>query len=130
MAGSSLATARAILMSAFPGVSVSQRLPNPLPRRCIRISRVGGRNTRELDEPLILVEVFASTTTGEPDAAQAELDASAVDAAMRAASDSPTPWAGRWVSMWEGGNIVDFPDPDETSHARWQLTGTLYLINN
>ena len=130
MAGSSLAPARAILLAAFPGVSVSQQAPKKLPRRFIRISRVGGKNTRELDAPLILVEAFASTTDGEPDAAQAEQDASAVDAAMRSASSSPTPWADRWVSMWEGGNIVDFPDPDEPHHSRWQLTGTLYLLNN
>lgn len=126
---SSLVAARAVLLAALPGVPVAPVLPNPLPRKVIRLTRVGGDRTRELDRPRILVECFASTIEGAPDVAGAERLALDGYDALRLSS-SIGPWAGRYVTCWEGNSVADYPDPALQRHARWQFTGTLYLLNN
>ena len=126
---SAIAVARAILLQALPDVKVASRVPSPIPPRFIRITRAGGNRYRALDEPRILVECFASTAKGAEDGVQAEKDAyTAFDALAYAANGGP--WAGQWVSNWVGNTIADYPDPTQTAHARWQFTGTLYVLRN
>lgn len=129
MAVSVIAAARAVLVAAFPpAVKVSNQAPNPLPGRYVRLSRVGGPREWALDKAMILVECFASSSAKSPDGQQAEQDAyTAVDAFR--SSPSGGPWAGGWITGWDQNNVVDFPDPDQSTHARWQFTGTLYLLN-
>lgn len=127
MAVSAISAARAVLVAALPGVKVSNQAPNPLTARYIRISRAGGPREWALDKALILVECFASSAAKAPDGQQAEQDAYTAADALRAASMGG-PWAGGHITGWDQNNIVDFPDPDQSSHARWQFTGTLYLL--
>ena len=127
MAVSVISTARAVLVAALPGVKVSNQAPNPLTARYIRLSRAGGPREWALDKALILVECFASSAAKAPDGQQAEQDAYTAADALRAASMGG-PWAGGHITGWDQNNIVDFPDPDQSSHARWQFTGTLYLL--
>lgn len=127
MAVSVISAARAVLVAALPGVKVSNQAPNPLTARYIRISRAGGPREWALDKALILVECFASSAAKAPDGQQAEQDAYTAADALRAASMGG-PWAGGHITGWDQNNIVDFPDPDQSSHARWQFTGTLYLL--
>ena len=127
MAVSSIAVARAVLIAALPGVPVSPRVPNPVPPRFIRLTRAGGDRTRELDRPRLLVECFASTPAGAPDVAGAEQLALDAHDALRAASNAG-PWAGAWITGWNGNTIADYPEPEQTKHSRWQFSGTLYLL--
>lgn len=127
MAVSVITTARAVLVAALPGVKVSNQAPNPVTARYIRLSRAGGPRDWALDKALILVECFASSAAKAPDGQQAEQDAYTAADALRAASMGG-PWAGGHITGWDQNNIVDFPDPDQSSHARWQFTGTLYLL--
>lgn len=127
MAVSAISAARAVLVAALPGVKVSNQAPNPLTARYIRLSRAGGPREWALDKALILVECFASSAAKAPDGQQAEQDAYTAADALRAASMGG-PWAGGHITGWDQNNIVDFPDPDQSSHARWQFTGTLYLL--
>lgn len=127
MAVSVISAARAVLVAALPGVKVSNQAPNPLTARYIRISRAGGPREWALDKALILVECFASSAAKAPDGQQAEQDAYTAADALRAASMGG-PWAGGHITGWDQNNIVDFPDPDQSSHARWQFTGTLYML--
>lgn len=129
MTVSVVAAARAVLAAGLPGVAVSQTIPNPIPARCVRLTRAGGPRGRELDRPRILVECFASTAAGAPDGPQAERDSYTADDALRLA-ESGGPWAGGWITSWDADTVVDFPHPDLPHHARWQFTGTLYLLNN
>lgn len=127
MAVSSVAVARAVLVAALPGVKVAQSTPNPIPAKFVRITRRGGGRTRALDQPRILVECFATTAASAPDGLAAEqLALDAYDALRNAASAGP--WAGGWVTGWDGNTIADYPDPDQTKHARWQFSGQLYLL--
>ncbi|GGF39121.1 hypothetical protein [Williamsia phyllosphaerae] len=127
MAVSVIAAARAVLVAALPGVNVSYKIPEPLTQRFIRISRAGGPRGRDIDSPRIIVECYASTAAKAADGPRAELDAYAAADALRVAA-SGGPWAGGWITGWEQNNILDFPDPSQTQHARWQFTGTLYLL--
>ena len=127
MATSSIAAARAVLTPIFPGVKIAPELPAPLPGKCIRLTRAGGGRTRELDAPRILVECFASTS-GARDIAGAEQMALDAYEALRLASNGG-PWAGGWITGWDGNTIADYPDPEQIKHARWQFSGTLYLLN-
>ncbi|GAA1891848.1 hypothetical protein [Williamsia serinedens] len=122
-----ITVARSVLTSALPAVKVSNTLPASLPARCIRISRAGGPRTRELDSPRLLVECFASTSKGAADGPQAEQDACDAYDALDAASNAG-PWAGGWITGWDGNNLVEFPDPEQPSHARWQFTGSLFVL--
>lgn len=127
--GSIISAAKAILTPAYPSmVKIANQAPNPLPARFIRLSRVGGPREWALDRATLLVECFASTAAKAPDGQQAEQDVyTAVDALRAAASAGP--WAGVHVTGWLQNNIADFPDPDLTTHARWQFTGTLFVLN-
>jgi hypothetical protein len=127
MAISAVAAARAVIVAGLAGVPVSQTAPSPIPRRYVRVTRAGGGRRRELDVPRILVECFASTAAGAPDGQQAEQDAYTAVDALQAAADSG-PWAGGWITCWETDTIVDFPDPDQAKHSRWQFSGMLYLL--
>lgn len=129
MAASVIAAARGILVAALQGVQVSTKEPNPqtMSGRYIRLTRAGGPRGRDIDRATLLVECFASTDARSPDGPQAEQDAYTLADALRLAS-SGGPWAGSYVSGWEQNSIVDFPDPDLSSHARWQFTGTLYVL--
>lgn len=127
MAVSVISAARAVLVAALPGVKVSNQAPNPLTARYIRLSRAGGPREWALDKALILVECFASSAAKAPDGQQAEQDAYTAADALRDASMGG-PWAGGHITGWDQNNIVDFPDPDQSTHARWQFTGTLYLL--
>lgn len=127
MAVSVISAARAVLVAALPSVKVSNQAPNPLTARYIRLSRAGGPREWALDKALILVECFASTAAKAPDGQQAEQDAYTAADALQAASMGG-PWAGGHITGWNQNNIVDFPDPDQSTHARWQFTGTLYLL--
>lgn len=129
---SAVAATRAVVLAAIPGIVVANRLPSTLPRRCVRVSRAGGPRGRDLDVPTMLVECYASTADKEPDGPQAEQDAYAVVDALRRAG-SGGPWAGAWITGFGGPNgrgisVVDFEDLDQPSHARWQITGSLYLL--
>lgn len=126
---SAVAAAQAVLRAAprLAGVPIASKAPKPLVRRFIRVTRSGGPRGRHLDTPRILVECYASTATDTGDGPRAELDAmAAVDALMNAASGGP--WAGGWVTGWDGNNLADYDHPDFPSHSRWQFTGTLYLL--
>ena len=127
MSVSSIAAGRAVLLAALPGVAVAPRVPNPIPPRFVRLTRAGGARTRDLDRPRLLVECFASTGEGAPDVAGAEQLALTAHDALRAASNGG-PWAGGWITGWDGNTIADYPDPDQTQHSRWQFSGTLYLL--
>lgn len=129
MAVSVISAARAVLVAALPSVKVSNQAPNPLTARYIRLSRAGGPREWALDKALVLVECYASTAAKAPDGQQAEQDAYTAADALRAASMGG-PWAGGHITGWDQNNIVDFPDPDQSSHARWQFTGTLYLLKS
>ena len=127
---SAVVAARAILVDAFDSaVHVASKVPKTMPRRCIRISRAGGLRGRDLDVPRLLVECFASTAENAPDDVQAEQDAYAAHDALAAASNAG-PWAGVYATGWKGDAIADFADPGQPSHARFQFTGLLYLLNN
>lgn len=127
MAVSAVAAARAVLVAAAPGVGVASQVPNPMPSRFIRVTRAGGGRSRQLDQPRILVECFASTVAGAPDGPAAEQMAlTAYDALGNAASAGP--WASGWITGWDGNTIADYPDPDQSRHARWQFSGSLYLL--
>ncbi|GAA1881983.1 hypothetical protein [Williamsia serinedens] len=129
MAGSVILASKLILKAALPGVQVDSKEPNPsaMPSRYIRLTRAGGPRGRDIDRATLLVECFASTAAKSPDGPQAEQDAYALADALRLAS-SGGPWAGSHVAGWEQNSIVDFPDPDLSTHARWQFTGTLYVL--
>ena len=130
MAVSVVSVVRAVLVAAFPSsVKVSNQAPNPLPGRYIRVSRVGGPREWALDKPMVLVECFAASSAKAPDGQQAEQDAYTAADALRASSMGG-PWAGGHITGWDQNSIVDFPDPDQASHARWQFTGTLYLLKS
>lgn len=123
-----IGSALAVVSAALPGVPVATKVPNPLPGRCVRVSRIGGYRRRELDAMRILVECYASTAAGGPDGPRAEADAYAAWDALRAAADGG-PWADRYITGFDGDSLADFPDVDvQDSHARWQFSGTLYLI--
>ncbi|GAA2071657.1 hypothetical protein [Williamsia deligens] len=121
-----VAAGRAILVAALPGVPVSQKVTST-PRRYVRLSRAGGDRGRTTDRPELLVECYASTDAGAPDGPQAERDVTTAYDALRDAAGGG-PWAGGWVTKWEGNSIVDYDDPDQPKHARWQFTGTLFLL--
>ncbi|MGC5249467.1 hypothetical protein ACPXB3_21385 [Gordonia sp. DT219] len=128
MAGSVISAVRAVLVPAFPAsVKIANQAPNPMPPRFIRISRTGGPREWALDKALILVECFASSAAKAPDGQQAEQDAYTAADAL-AASAFGGRWAGVHITGWDQNNIVEFPDPDLSSHARWQFTGTLYTL--
>lgn len=123
---SSIALARAIALAALPGVKVSTTFTGG-DRRRIRLTRGGGPREWALDMPRILAECYATTESGAPDGVQAEADALTLYDAFSA---SPTlgPWAGGWVTRWDGNTIADYPDPSQPTYARWQFTGDLYLL--
>lgn len=126
MVVSAVAAAQEVVRAALPGVWVGSK-GSKVRRRFIRITRAGGLRGRHIDEPRILVECFASTDEDVSDGFQAEQDAmTAADALMNAASGGP--WAGGWVTGWDGNNLADYDHPDFPSHSRWQFTGTLYLL--
>lgn len=128
MTVSSVAVARAVLLAALPGVKVSTVM-EVTDRRRVRISRAGGSRRYALDSPRILLECYASTSAGAPDGVQAEQDAlDAYDALAVAANGGP--WAGGWVTGWDGNSIADYPDPTQTRYARWQFTGELYVLRS
>ena len=122
-----ISAARAVLVAALPGLEIVQTFPGTPARRAIRLTRAGGGRGRDLDRPRLIVECFAASAAGAPDGKQAEKDAYIAYDALRAAANGG-PWAGAWITGWDGDNIVDFPDPDQTRHARWQFTGVLYLL--
>lgn len=105
-----------VLKEAFPGVKIGGKVPNPMPPRCIRVSRVGGTRGRSVDHMSLLVECYA------PNSVQAEQDALDVDNALQ---NSPN--RSRIISDWDDATIVDYGDPD-TSAAKWQVHGTLHCI--
>lgn len=78
--------------------------------------------------PRLLVECFASTAAGAPDVAGAEQLALDANDALRVAP-SGGPWAGGWITGWDGNSLADYDDPGQLHHARWQFTGVLYLLN-
>lgn len=130
MAGSVIAAARAVLVAVLPNtVTVSTKEPNPsaMGGRYVRLTRAGGPRGRDIDRANLLVECFAATAAKSADGPQAEQDAYTLADALRLAS-SGGPWAGSYVAGWEQNSIVDFPDPDLSTHARWQFTGTLYVL--
>ncbi|WP_442348561.1 hypothetical protein [Gordonia sp. (in: high G+C Gram-positive bacteria)] len=96
-------------------------MPNPRPSRFIRLVRVGGGHSRELDRMLLVVECWA------PDGVQAELDALTVSDALRTAP-SGGPHGGGWVTHWDTNTIADFADPEVTTQARFTVTGTLVTM--
>ena len=131
MAGSVIAAARAVLVAALSStVTVSTKEPNPSAMgggRYVRLTRAGGPRGRDIDRATLLVECFAATAAKSADGPQAEQDAYVLADALRLAS-SGGPWAGSYIAGWEQNSIVDFPDPDLSTHARWQFTGTLYVL--
>lgn len=92
-------------------VSVHTQVPNPRPAKFIRISRAGGsRRNLIQDQPLIIVECWASSGTAAFGVAQ---DAwSTLDTTYGDDADLSSP-------VW-------FPDPD-TSQARYQFTAELLV---
>lgn len=118
---SPLAVARAAVVAAMPGVPVSTKVPNPRPPRFIRLVRVGGGRTREVDRMLLVVECWA------PDGVQGEHDALTVSEALRTAP-SGGPYGGGWITSWVTNTIADFPDPEIPSQARFTVTGTLVTM--
>lgn len=108
---------REVLQPHFPGVRIASRAPKDWPARFIRFSRVGGPKEWALDRPFVLVECFASTEAGGRDSEQAEADALLAYTVLESA---PGP-----VLYFEGGPISELDDPDRSSHARFQFTGTI-----
>lgn len=106
-----------VLQSAFPGVGVGTRMPNPRPARFLKVTRAGGRREYGIDHALLIVECWA-TNEG-----QAERDALDVDSFLRDVNQS------RIISAWTGSTIAYFPDPDVPDH-RYQVTGTLHCITS
>lgn len=127
MAVSSVAVGQAVIRDAL-GIQCGTRAPNPIPRRFCRLTRQGGGRGRELDQPRILAEFYASASNNKPDGPQAEQDALDGYDALRLAANGG-PWAGAFVTGWDGNTIADYDNPDFPHHSRWQFTGVLYVRN-
>lgn len=114
---SRIAVARAILAPAFPGTTVSSKVPSTRPNRFIRLTRIGGVPGWAFDNPSLVVECWS---TDGVDAEKMAL------LAMRTLYDSPgATYAGGFVTYWRPGALVDFKDPDIPQQERWQFTGAL-----
>ncbi|AXQ62844.1 hypothetical protein [Gordonia sp. 4N] len=127
MTVSTIAAAIAILQPHYPGVGIGTRFPNdpdpevPRPDRFIRLSRAGGDRDPALDHPRLLVEFL------DVDEVRGEVDCyRGYD--ILAAAGGGGPYAGGWVTGWEGNTIAQFDDPDLPGHTRWQFSGSLHIL--
>lgn len=114
------AVARLLLVDHLPGVHVSTRLPNPLPDKVVRVSRIGGPRINALmDAPEMLFECWASTS---PEAAALAGD---VHEVLYAARNGTAVGTVR-VKATSPTGPVNLPDPD-TALTRYQFTCSLTL---
>ncbi|QHJ86349.1 tail terminator [Gordonia phage Kuwabara] len=118
--------AQAIAKAALPGVQVSSTVSND-PPRFVRVTRIGGPRERSLDRARILVECYGSKTGGSPDTGWSETAADTLIDGFQHASNAG-PWAGLWVTDWEPDSLADYPNPAYPKHARFQFTGTLFVL--
>ena len=111
---SSTAALIAYLKRKFPGVPVSNRVPQDRPKKFITVERTGGRRTHLWDSPMFAVQAWAPT----------EVEASALADDVAGA-----------VLAWQLDSIVAysavsavyaFPDPDSRV-PRFQLTVSAML---
>ena len=109
-----------VLQAAFPDVPVSTRVPNPRPRRFIRLSRAGGSRGYGVDHPRLIIECWST------DEGIAERDVLAVDDFLRNEAGD----LSRVISAWTDVTIAYFPDPDIPAEHRYQVTGLLHCITS
>lgn len=117
---SSLAIAVAAVQFLVPSdVRVATKVPNPRPKKLVRISRIGGsRSNPVTDQAVLLFECWASS-----DIAAEEL--------ANLVSDSLPSIVGRWfdgsfVRHWRL-TFGPVDHPDESNQARFQFQGELLI---
>ncbi|QDP43640.1 tail terminator [Gordonia phage PhorbesPhlower] len=120
--------AQAVAKAALTGVPVSSIVTSD-PARFVRVTRIGGPRERFLDRARILVECYGSKPSGSPDTGWAENAATTLADAFQAASNGG-PWAGLWVTDWAPDSLSDYANPDYPKHARFQFTGTLFVLRS
>lgn len=106
---SSTAALIAYLKRKFPGVPVSNRVPQDRPKKFITVERTGGRRTHLWDSPMFAVQAWAPTE-GEASALADE-----VAGAVLAWQLDPI------VAYSAVSAVYAFPDPDSRV-PRFQLT--------
>lgn len=104
------------------GVRVATRVPNPRPASHVRVGRAGGsRRNLAQENPLILIECWAPTSTAASDLASkawGALDATCFEIDLAGAV---------WVSEASLGSPVNYPDPDAPGSSRYQFTASLVV---
>lgn len=106
---SSTAALIAYLKRKFPGVPVSNRVPESRPRKFITVDRTGGQRTHLWDSPMFAVQTWAPT----------EVEASALADEV---ADAILAWQLDPIVAYSAVNAVyAFPDPDARV-PRFQLT--------
>ncbi|WP_125458782.1 hypothetical protein [Rhodococcus sp. 1168] len=117
---SALAVAYAATMTLVPpGVKVATRVPNPRPKKLVRISRIGGtRSNPVTDQAVLLFECWASS------------DIEAEELANHVVDSLPS-IRGRWFdgSFIRHWRLTFGPvdHPDESNQARFQFQGELLI---
>ncbi len=117
---SSLAIAVAAVKSLVPSdVRVATKVPNPRPKKFVRISRIGGSRTNPVtDQATLLFECWAAT----------DVDAEEL---ANLVSDSLPSVIGHWfdgsfVRHWRL-TFGPVDHPDESGQARFQFQGELLI---
>lgn len=106
---SSTALLIAYLKRKFPGVRVSNRVPEPRPSKFVTVERTGGQRTHLWDSPMFAVQAWAPS----------EVEASALaDEVAVAILD----WQRESIVAYSAvRSVYAFPDPDARV-PRFQLT--------
>ena len=111
---SSTALLIAYLKRKFPGVWVSNRVPEPRPARFITVERTGGQRTHLWDSPMFAVQAWAGT--------EAEASALADEVAVAILD-----WQRESIVAYSDvRSLYAFPDPDARV-PRFQLTVSAIL---
>lgn len=103
------------LTGRLSGVPVATRVPATRPPKFVRVSRVGGaRRDLITDQPIVVVEAWATTETDAADLART------VRAYVGAMEQSAV--GSAWIRrVREVGGVQSFPDPRSES-PRYQFT--------
>jgi hypothetical protein len=117
-----------VLSEAMPAIPVSADMPDVLPEKFVRVTRIGGAMSNPaIDMARILIEVFGAETADVED-----LSATASQALHNAVGNFVTTTLGEvFVRGWDNETgPVDRPHPQIIDYERWQFHGDLMVKTN
>lgn len=116
-----VAAMREVLMVLVAGLRVSTQYPADGRLPHVRLDYLGGRPENPItDGPRFGIQVYARNST-EAERVTGQVKAALMGLNQRSVRTS----SGHKTRGWSFESVMDFPDPDRPTLARWQIMGRL-----